>query len=709
MANNTYKQHLENLLKQDDRFVDDEGELMGNKVKSFTDDLDEKLIELLLQDEASREQFFIKIKEVYVFKASEFKFFLEQNKIDNSFTNYINQIGLSVGGKFIKDNTDVVLDFPYKDCILEGGQSTEEGLDTYFEYDEEVSKTDAKKGYKPQQYNEKQTKRKEIFFNTIVAKDEIDRLLEPKAFTSITKYDANGESKPKSFTRDAAINKKRGLPADTITDNLIIKGNNLLALESLKEEFKGKIKLIYIDPPYNTNGDSFAYNDSFNHSTWLTFMKNRFENAIKLLSENGVIFVQIDYIEQAYLKILMDDIFGVKQSLPEISIKTSTPAGFKVINPGLVNVSESILIFTKGNKKEALKKGYVKAGYQKDYNKVITNRNEPSEDWVIKSISDVAIENLGFMSLKDLENKYDKKTARNLLNNEIENFALENAESVFATYGPHKPSSRMKEGIAESKKHPNRIIEVPSENESNHYLKKGRLLAFYSSKLQDIDGEIMPTQRLSDFWDDLSWDSLANEGGVTLKNGKKPEALLKRIIEIATDEEDIVMDYHLGSGTTAAVAHKMGRQYIGIEQLDYKENDSTNRLKNVIDGDSTGISKIVSWQGGGSFTYLELAKNNQNAKDKILACNGYEELMELFNDLYSNYFLHYNLKIKEFKEVVAKEEKFIALPLEKQKEVFCKMLDNNQLYVNVSEMEDSKHNISPEDIALTKDFYQIKE
>ncbi len=313
------------------------------------------------------------------------------------------------------------------------------------------------------------------------------------------------------------------------------------------------------------------------------------------------------------------------------------------------------------------------------------------------------------MSLKDLENKYDKKTARNLLNNEIENFALENAESVFATYGPHKPSSRMKEGIAESKKHPNRIIEVPSENESNHYLKKGRLLAFYSSKLQDIDGEIMPTQRLSDFWDDLSWDSLANEGGVTLKNGKKPEALLKRIIEIATDEEDIVMDYHLGSGTTAAVAHKMGRQYIGIEQLDYKENDSTNRLKNVIDGDSTGISKIVSWQGGGSFTYLELAKNNQNAKDKILACNGYEELMELFNDLYSNYFLHYNLKIKEFKEVVAKEEKFIALPLEKQKEVFCKMLDNNQLYVNVSEMEDSKHNISPEDIALTKDFYQIKE
>ena len=189
----------------------------------------------------------------------------------------------------------------------------------------------------------------------------------------------------------------------------------------------------------------------------------------------------------------------------------------------------------------------------------------------------------------------------------------------------------------------------------------------------------------------------------------KPETLIAFLIRAVTKEYDLVLDFHLGSGTTAATAHKMKRKYIGIEQMDYIEDVAVKRLNKVIEGEQGGVSKVANWQGGGSFTYLELAKNNQNAKDKILACNGYEELMELFNDLYSNYFLHYNLKIKEFKEVVSKEEKFIALPLEKQKEIFCKMLDNNQLYGNVSEMEDSKHNISPEDIALTKDFYQIKE
>ena len=178
---------------------------------------------------------------------------------------------------------------------------------------------------------------------------------------------------------------------------------------------------------------------------------------------------------------------------------------------------------------------------------------------------------------------------------------------------------------------------------------------------------------------------------------------------MATDEGDIVLDFHLGTGTTVAVAHKLKRSYIGVEQMGYVKTFTCARLDKIVKGNQTGISKEVNWKKGGSFTYLELAKNNQNAKDQIFACNSYNELLELFKKLYTNYFLHYNLKIKEFKEVVSKEEKFKALPLDRQKEIFCKMLDNNQLYVNVSEMEDSKHNITTEDIALTKDFYQIKE
>ena len=205
----------------------------------------------------------------------------------------------------------------------------------------------------------------------------------------------------------------------------------------------------------------------------------------------------------------------------------------------------------------------------------------------------------------------------------------------------------------------------------------------------------------------MSWSSVSFEGGVKLKNGKKPEALIQRIIEMTTNENDIVLDYHLGSGTTAAVAHKMKRQYIGIEQLDYRENDSVLRLQNVINNDQTGISKSVNWQGGGSFLYLELAKNNQNAIEYIQSCESYEALVAFFDKMCNTYFLHYNVKVKEFREVICKEENFKKLTLEQQKIMFAKMLDLNQLYVNVSDMKDSQFGLSKNDIAITKDFYQI--
>lgn len=696
MANNTYKQHLENLLKQDTRFIDDEGELMGNKVKSLTDDLDEKLIELLLQDEASRKQFFIKIKDVYVFKASDFKFFLEQNEIDNSFTNYVNRIGLSVGGKFLKDNTDVVLDFPYKDCILEGGQSTEEGLDTYFEYDEEVSKTDAKKGYKPQQYNEKQTKRKEIFFNTIVAKDEIDRLLEPKAFANITKYDAEGESKPTSFTRDADINKKRGLPADTITDNLIIKGNNLLALHSLKEEFKGKIKLIYIDPPYNTGDDEFAYNDSFNHSTWLTFMRNRLVIANELLSDDGFLFIQISDIESSYLQLLTDEIFKRENFLTSICVKMSHLSGTKMAHKEkkIPKIKEHILMYAKNKSNVKLNPHYIPTSWENAFSryKSFIVKNDYSDDdcskWEIITLNEALTRN-------NID-KNDKK--------KLDEFLIEHAHLIFRTARNRSADySALPENVI------SKYIKDVDNPGNYHFVYKGEDVSFAEEKIRVFHDKRKPSTIVGDIWTDIGINNLSNEGGVSLRFGKKPEKLISRIIDITTSEKDIVLDYHLGSGTTSAVSHKMNRQFIGVEQLDYGVNDSVQRLVNVINGEESGITKAYKWKGGGSFIKADLAKNNQYAKEQILACNSYEELLKLFNNLYSNYFLHYNLKIKEFKEVVSKEEKFIALPLDRQKEIFCKMLDNNQLYVNVSEMEDSKHNIAKEDISLTKDFYQIKE
>jgi len=285
-----FKTNLLSILKSDTRLLDKDGELMGNKIQDLADKTDEKLIELLLNNDITRDKFFLKVKEAFVFKTSDFKFYLDENKIDNSYTQYENRIGLTTGGKFLKDSNDVVLDFPYKDCILEGGQSSEEGIDTFFEWDE-----------KDQHFVEKKSNRKEIFFNQILAKDEMDRLLEPKAFANIKKHSVSGDEIVTSFERN-----EKGI----ISDNLIIKGNNLLALHSLKEEFSGKIKLIYIDPPYNTGSDAFKYNDNFNQSTWLTFMRNRLMIAKELLKEDGAIYVHIDHHQFGYLNILLNDVIG---------------------------------------------------------------------------------------------------------------------------------------------------------------------------------------------------------------------------------------------------------------------------------------------------------------------------------------------------------------------------------------------------------------
>lgn len=686
---NLLKIHIEDLLRTDERLIDENNEIRGSLIRELANKLDEKLIELLLNDEKARNSFFLTIKNVYVFKHNDFKFFLDENKIDNSYTQYENRIGLAVGSKMLNENQDVVLNFPYKDCVLEGGQSTEEGMDTYFEYNEEKA-----------EYEEKQAKRKEIFFNEILARDEIDRLFEPKAFTNIKKYTQTGEEIPTTFTQD-----ENGV----IKDNLIIKGNNLLALHSLKERFSGQVKLIYIDPPYNTGGDSFKYNDSFNKSTWLTFMKNRLNVAKILLHKKGCIFIQIDYIEFANLKLLCDEVFGSENFIQIISIKTATPAGFKVVNPGPVNVTEFILMYTKEKKSFNFKKGFVEAPYQKDYKYYITNFKDDYKDWIISDVKTKALELLGFASEIDLRKQYGKDIADTILDKQIEQFVMQNSNKVFATYGPHKPSGVLKELIIQSKKSPTSILYHNREGNTPFILKGGRLFAFYDRKLKEIDGKLVSSQLLTDFWSDLSWDTLSFEGNVTLKNGKKPERLLKRIIEFYSDENDIILDYHLGSGTTAAVAHKMNRQYIGTEQLDYGENDSIVRLKNVINNDTTGISKTVKWKGGGSFISIELAKNNEHAKELILKCGNFKELISLFDVLYQEFFLHYNVKVKDFKEKISKEENFRNLPLLKQKEIFCKMLDLNQMYVNVSEMEDSRYKLSPSDISLTKDFYQIKD
>jgi adenine-specific DNA-methyltransferase len=685
---NKFKSALEKILKQEESFIDiDTKELNYNKVKDSADKIDKKLISILAENKETKEKFFTKIKDVYVFNTQDFKFFLDESKVDNSYTQYANKIGLSDNSGLFESKSEVVLDFPFKDCVLEGGQSTEEGEDTTFEYSDKTGK-----------YEKKTAKRNEIFFNQILAQDEIDRLYDRKALVNwrrFTKGSIKDGEVVKEIKRD-----KTGL----IKESLIIKGNNLLALHSLKSEFAGKVKLVYIDPPYNTGNDSFAYNDNFNHSTWLIFMKNRLEVARDLLSEDGSIFISIDNNEVAYLQVLLDELFGVLNKKNLITVRRSAISGAKVINPGLVNVSEFILVYSKDSKNWKVNRVFREKERDTRYSNYIINFDDPCSNWKFCTVLDAWAESL------KIEKTKLKKHFGDLYEEKLESFYYDNSKKIFqfVTLDENSVSDEAVKVKNKSIKEPSKIFHIEREGKNDYYIHNGKAILFLSNKLVEIDGKLVFSEPLSDIWNDVLPNDLHTEGGVSLKKGKKPEKLMQRILELATNENDIVLDYHAGSGTTCAVAHKMNRQWIGIEQLNYLENNPEERMKLVVSGDDTGISKQVKWNGGGSFIYVSLAKWNEQAKEEIQNAKNLTDLTELFDTLYERYFLNYNVKIKNFKEKIIKEENFKKLTLTQQKKMFLTMLDLNQMYVNESEMADKKYGIRAEDQKLTKSFYSKK-
>ncbi len=494
-------QHIHNLLKTNPKFCDKDENLFVHSILEAIENIDTELIKILISDAKAREQFFTKVEDVYVLNQNKLiEFFTMNEHSKNSFTNYTNKIGLIKKDGFIKKFDDVVLAWPHKDCILEGGQSRDD------------------------------EKNNEVFYNEILSRDEIDRLFEPKALTNIKKFALKGQSTPTEITED---------------DNLIIKGNNLIALHSLKKKFAGKVKLIYIDPPYNTGNDSFKYNDRFNHSTWLTFMKNRLEVARGFLSEDGVIFVQCDDNEQAYLKVLMDDIFK---------------------NENFVN---TIVWKRKGGKTSP------------DAKKL-----ESSADY-IHSYQKTNSFNIKFLFTKSNSEEYIKKQ-----------FTYKDEDGRKFRISPlnaPQPRPTLQYDFMGYKPHPN-----------GWSVKKETLQKFYDeNKLvfpQKADGRVNRKQYLDEWngyainslWDDIGLIAASSSERSNFDRGQKPEKLLQRIIELSTNENDLVMDFHLGSGTTCAVAHKMNRRYIGIEQMDYIEDIAVERMKKVIEGEQGGISCPVS-------------------------------------------------------------------------------------------------------------------
>jgi adenine-specific DNA-methyltransferase len=649
---------LEQQLKKEPNFVTDNGELKKWVVLNKAQNFDEELIGLLLDNADLKEKFFVNVKGTLVFNQNLFVQFLEQkNYLNDSYTQYKNKVGLTIDGKYLKQRNEVALVWPFKDCILEGGQSREED------------------------------KREEIFFNEILAQDEITQLLEPKVLTNAKRIDKDGEKPLDQFNRN-----ENG----TITDNLIIKGNNLLALHTLKEEFAGKVKLIYIDPPYNTGNDSFKYNDTFNHSTWLTFMKNRLEVAKVLLSKDGFILIHIDDVEGAYLKVLLDDVFGKENFVNVIAVRDSHPSGLKLAHKEktIIKTKSLIYAFRKSNDSRLNPHYQVRDKWDTHFNTYVDIDKKP---YLKLSLSEVVKNELP--KLKDFKLNEDS-----LKNEVFKKWAFENRNKIFQSTKEIPKDAKQK-----SIDNKDQVISYENSGGSTEFAFNGRRLSPLDKSIGNIgfDGYFQEdfSKLLCDFWDDVDFNNSQNEGDVSFPSGKKPEFLLARIISMFTNKNDIVLDFFVGSGSTTAVSHKLQRQYIGIEQLDYIEDLPTIRLQKVIQGEQGGISKYLNWQGGGSFVYLELKKYNQNFIEQIEEAKDTVALLQIWEQMKAKSFLSYNVDIKKQDEHL---EEFKTLSLAEQKQHLFELLDKNQLYVNLSSLNDADFACTEEEKKVTKEFYQIK-
>lgn len=604
---------LGEVLKEDKRCVI-EGELNKVKIEELGLELDAELLKRLMGHGSLKKHFFTAVDDILVFDKIKFqKFINNKSLLPDSYTSFKNKIGLiNKDGDFISESKEVVLSWPHKDCVLEGGQDKED------------------------------VKRDEVFFNEVLAPDEIDHLLEPKALTKFKKYDKDGEHEVNTITYD---------------DNFIIKGNNLLALHSLERIYAGKVKLIYIDPPYNTGNDSFLYNDCFNHSSWLTFMKNRLTVAKSLLREDGFIFIQIDSNEFAYLKVLLDEIFGHDCFVNEIVWKRRGGSA----NPQnrLNNVSDYILWYSKKPNAQI--------------NPIFTKEDENTKKYIQERFNN-----------KDENGRQFMKSP------------LQSPNPRPNLMYDYKGYRTPKNGWSISKE----LME--------RWDAEGKLW-FPENKEQNINRKIYldeyQGQPISNVWTDIKVINPMSKERTDFESGQKPESLIKRIIELSTKEGDLVLDYHAGSGTTASTALKLNRKFITIEQLDYVQEVTKNRIINTIEGDEGGVSKAVEWKGGGSFVYCELAKCNQEYVDKVTDAKDDKDLEALWYKIKEKGFISYKVSISDFDS--AKSD-FSELEFDDKKKFLIEVLDKNMLYVNLSEIEDEDHGISENDIKVNRYFYSLE-
>lgn len=632
---------LEKTLNKEPNFITDNGELKKWVIINKAQNYDEELIELLLSEIELKEKFFKKIKDVTVFNQALFIQFLEQkNYLNDSYTQYKNKVGLTINGKYLKQRNEVALVWPFKDCILEGGQSTEE------------------------------QKRDEIFFNEVLAQDEITQLLEPKVLTNAKRYTTDGEKQLDCFKKDKQ---------SVITDNLIIKGNNLLALYSLKNKYSCKVKLIYIDPPYNTGGDKniFSYNNTFNHSSWLSFMKNRLEIASSFLCKDGFIVIAIDHCELFYLGALADEVFGRENRIAIVTV---------VHNPKGRNQAK---FFSENSE------------YMLVYAKDITHA----------SFNQVAIDDevLATFDLEDENGKYRYEkyirartvwSRQNRPKNWYPIYVSKDLKTITSAF--HKDYYELYPVTSQGEFAWKNIQESFDELNTGDYFKaeveNDKVILYHKYYEQQV---------LKNVWTDKKYQSEFNGTNLLKKligsnNFSYPKSLyaVVDVIKIMTKPGDIVMDFFGGSGTTFHATMEVNkdcetkRKFIIIEQLKEHLDVILKRTNKLI---SNSDEEIV---------YFEMKKYNDLFIEQIEKAKDTTALLKIWEDMKKRSFLNYNVDIKKHDEHI---EDFKQLTLKQQKEHLCELLDKNQLYVNLSSMDDKDFACTDEEKRVTKDFYGIKE
>ena len=597
--------------------------------------LDTTLLDLLASDQMMAKQFFKKTKDYLIFDKVKFqKFILNKDFLPDSYTQFQINIGLSTEEDYIKDDDRVVLNWPYKDCVLEGGQDSED------------------------------TKRSEIFWNETLAPDEITRLLKPKVLSGVQKFDEKGVKVKKI---DLSEN-----------NNLIIKGNNLLALHTLKSRYGSRVDVIYIDPPYyfdeNKASDTFSYNSNFKLSTWLTFMKNRLEISRKLLSPKGVIFISTNDEGVYYLKMLCDEVFGKDKYITNFIWKKRSGGGND--SEGVAMDHEYILCYgnVAGLRKlefndEQLKK------YEFEDSKIATHGPYSLKNLHDSSLQDskglhhdIVCPDGSILSGKDYQWKCNKETFDE---------RYEDDRIVFQQDKNGKWRVQYKIYLYENK---GQLI----YDENGKIIQKGIIPnAMLDGVASNSDG----TKDLKTLFPEVK----------KVFSYPKPVKLIKHLLKIVDNKNAIVLDFFAGSGTTAHATLDLNKEdggnrlFVLIEQMDYIETLTVERMKRA--------TKHFNFNSG--FVYLELLELNQMFISRIKKANGKAQLIDIWKEMLEKAFLGYRAsdsKLLETKTI----EKLSETDLKK---FLLDAIDNNMLYVPVTEIEDTDYGVDSVTLEYNKQFF----